>query len=118
MTQPPVSFAEKASASKSGAGGYPIQISAKDLDANFTYATLEVSDTSPQGDAQPFSVDEFTGPGGHTQRRLIFQPAAPSKDAVFAVVGGALAWLQVPDSGTYVLGAVDGALAWVATEEC
>jgi hypothetical protein len=119
MTQPPVSFSEKASASKSGAGGgYPIQISAKDLDANFTYATLEISDTSPQGNQQPFSVDEFTGPGGHKQRRLIFQPAAPSKDAVFAVVGGALAWLQVPDSGTYVLGAVDGSLAWVATEEC
>jgi hypothetical protein len=89
-----------------------------DLDANFSYATLEVSAASPQGDAQPFSVDEFTGPGGHTQRRLIFQPAAPSKDAVFAVVGGALAWLQVPDSGTHVLGAVDGALAWIATEEC
>jgi hypothetical protein len=118
MTQPPVSFAEKASASKSDAGGYPVQISARDLDSNFFYATLEVSDTSPQGDAQPFSVDEFTGPGGHTQRRLIFQPTAPSKDAVFAVVGGALAWLQVPDSGTYVLGAVDGVLTWIATEEC
>lgn len=112
MTQPPVSFAEKAGASKSGAGGYPIQISAKDLDANFTYATLEISDTSPQGNQQPFSVDEFTGPGGHTQRRLIFQPAAPSKDAVFAVVGGSLAWLQVPDSGTKTLTANDGALSW------
>ena len=118
MTQPPVSFTEKAGAAKNGAGGYPVQISAKDLDANFVYATLEISDTSPQGNAQPFSVDEITGPGGHTQRRLLFQPAAPSKDAVFAVVGGALAWLQAPDSGTYVLGAVDGALAWVATEEC
>ena len=118
MTQPPISFSEKASASKTSAGGYPIQISAKDLDENFAYATMEISDTSPQGNAQPFSVDEITGPSGHTQRRLIFKPAAPSKDAVFAVVGGALAWLQVPDSGTYVLGAVDGALAWVATEEC
>jgi hypothetical protein len=118
MSKPPISFSEKASASKSGAGGYPIQISAKDLDANFNFATLEISDTSPQGGAQPFAVDEFTGPGGHTQRRLIFQPAAPSKDAVFAVLGGALTWLQVPDSGTHVLGAVDGALAWIATEEC
>jgi hypothetical protein len=118
MTKPPVSFAGKAGASKSGAGGYPIQISANDLDANFTYATLEVSDTSPQGNQQPFSVDEITGPGGHTQRRLIFQPAAPSKDAVFAVLGGALTWLQVPDSGTHVLGAVGGALAWISTEEC
>jgi hypothetical protein len=24
----------------------------------------------------------------------------------------------VPQSGTYVLGAVDGALQWIATEEC
>ena len=118
MTQAPISFAEKAKASKSGAGGYPIQISAKDLDANFAFATMEISDTSPQGAPQPFAVDEITGPGGHTQRRLLFQPAAPSKDAVFAVLGGSLTWLQVPDSGTYVLGAVDGALAWVATEEC
>lgn len=118
MTQPPVSFSQKASATASGAGGYPIQISAKDLDANFVFATLEISDTSPQGTPQPFSVDEMTGPGGHTQRRLVFQPAAPSKDAVFAVLGGALVWLQVPDSGTHVLGAVDGALAWIATEEC
>ena len=118
MTQPPISFAEKAGASKSGAGGYPIQISAKDLDANFAYATLEVSDTSPQGAPQPFSVDEITGPSGHTQRRLLFQPAAPSKDAVFAVLGGSLTWLQVPDSGTYVLGASGGALTWIETEEC
>jgi len=115
MTQPPISFAEKASASKSGAGGYPIQISAKDLDANFSYATLEISDTSPQGNQQPFSVDEFTGPGGHTQRRLIFQPAAPSKDAVFAVVGGALAWLQVPDSpDKQNLTGSSGQLEWAA----
>lgn len=118
MTQPPVSFAEKAGAAKRGAGGYPIQISAKDLDANFTYATIEISDFSPQGNPQPFTVDEVTGPGGHTQRRLIFKPAAPSKDAVFAVLGGSLTWLQVPNSGTHVLGAVDGALAWIATEEC
>jgi len=99
MTQPPISFSEKASASNSGAGGYPIQISAKDLDANFTYATLEISDLSPQGSPQPFLVDEITGPGGHKQRRLIFQPPAPT-------------------SGTYVLGVVDGALSWIATEAC
>jgi hypothetical protein len=118
MTQPPVSFTEKAAASKSGAGGYPVQISAKDLDANFTYATLEISDTSPQGAVQPFSVDIITGPGGHKQRRLIFQPAAPREDALFAVSAGALSWLQVPTTGTHVLGAVEGVLTWIATEEC
>lgn len=118
MTQPPISFSEKATASKSGAGGYPVQISAKDLDENFAYATMEISDTSPQGNAQPFSVDEITGPSGHTQRRLVFKPAAPSKDGVFAVSGGALNWIQVPDSGTHVLGVVEGVLGWIATEEC
>ena len=118
MTQPPISFAEKATAAKSGAGGYPVQLSARDLDANFVFSTLEISTTSPQGNPQPFLVDEITGPGGHKQRRLIFQPAAPSKDAVFAVLGGSLVWLQAPDSGTHVLGAVDGALTWIATEEC
>lgn len=118
MTKPPISFSEKASETKKEGGGYPVQISAKDLDANFTYATLEISDTSPQGNAQPFSVDEVTGPAGHKQRRLIFQPAAPAADAVFAVAGGALVWLQVPDAGTHVLGVVDGALQWIATEEC
>jgi hypothetical protein len=118
MTQPPISFADKAAATKSGADGYPVQISARDLDANFTYSTLEISNFSPQGTPQPFSVDEITGPGGHKQRRLIFQPAAPGADAVFAVSGGALVWLQVPTTGTHVLGAKDGALAWLATEEC
>ena len=118
MTKPPISFTQKASEKKKDGGGYPVQISAKDLDANFAYATMEISDTSPQGAPQPFSVDEITGPGGHTQRRLVFKPAAPSRDGVFAVSGGALNWIQVPVSGTYVLGAVDGALAWISTEEC
>jgi len=117
MTNPPVSFLDKASSPK-GAGGYPIQISAKDLDKNFVYSTLEISGTTPQGSPQPFSVDEFTGCGGHTQRRLIFNPAAPSKDAVFVVRGGALAWLQVPGSNTHVLGSVNGTLTWIETETC
>jgi hypothetical protein len=121
MNKLPVSFSEKAAATTttSGAAGYPIQISAKDLDANFVYDFLEISDTTPQGTPQPFSVDEFTGPGGHTQRRLIFKPAPPSsKDGVFGIVGGALLWLQAPDTGTHVLGAVDGNLKWITTEEC
>jgi hypothetical protein len=117
MTKPPVSFSDKAAAAKT-AGGYPVQISARDLDANFVFATLEVSDTSPQGDAQPFTIDEFTGAGGLKQRRLIFKPAAPSSDGVFAVLGGSLTWMQVPPTGTHVLGAVNGSLQWIATEEC
>ena len=96
MTQPPVSFSEKAS--NKDVGGYPVQISAKDLDANFVYATLEISDTSPQGNAQPFTVDEVTCSSGHTQRSLVFKPAAPSRDALFTVLGGGLLWLQAPES--------------------
>ena len=118
MTKPPISFSSKASGSKSGSGGYPIQISAKDLDANFVYATLEISDTSPQGTPQPFAVDEFSGENGQTQRRLIFNPAAPSSDGVFTVSGGTLLWMQVPTTGTHVLGSVNGSLQWIATEEC
>ncbi len=118
MTKPPISFSQKASATKSQAGGYPIQISAKDLDANFCYATIEISEKSPQGSPQPFLVDEITGDGGNTQRRLLFNPPPPSTDAVFSMSGGALLWLQPPTTGTYVLGAVNGSLQWLATEEC
>ena len=100
MTTPPVSFSQKASATKSGSGGYPIQISAKDLDDNFAYATMEISDIAPQGQPQPFAVDEITGPGGHTQRRLLFRPAPPM------------------DGKTYVLGFARGDFTWIATEAC
>lgn len=116
---PPVSFQTLAqTAANPASGGYPYQIKASDLDKNFVFATLDVSDTSPLGDPQPFAIDEITGAGGHKQRRLKFQPAAPASDAVFAVSGGALVWLQVPSSGTHILGAVNGSLAWIATEEC
>jgi len=77
------------SASNSAAGGYPYQIKAADLDKNFVYATLEIDATL---------VQETSGQGGFTKRRLKI-PAVPSSD-------------------TYVLGAVSGGLTWIATEEC
>ena len=86
----PVDFEALAKSAKNASGGgYPVQISAADLQKNFVYAAL---------DADPSLIEVAVGEGGHTQRRLKI-PAAPS-------------------SGTHVLGAVDGTLQWIATEEC
>ena len=86
----PVDFESKARGAKSASGGgYPVQISAGDLMRNFVFAALEADESL---------IEQTTGAGGHTQRRLKI-PAAPS-------------------GGTYVLGAVNGALQWIATEEC
>lgn len=70
-------------------GGYPYQIKASDLQKNFVYCAL---------DASPGLVENFTGPGGHTARRL----KIPSP----------------PATGTHVLASVGGTLQWLATEEC
>jgi len=87
---PPVSFQQAAQRGGNPAsGGYPYQLSARDLDQNFVFATL---------DADNSLIETKTGAGGHPQRRLKI-PA-------------------VPGSGTHVLGAVNGALQWIATEEC
>ena len=86
----PVDFEALARAAKNASGGgYPVQISAADLQRNFVFAAL---------DADPSLIEVTTGAGGHTSRRL----AIPSP----------------PTSGTYVLGASGGALTWIATEEC
>lgn len=77
------------SAGKSSSGGYPYQIKAADLDKNFVYATLEID---------PTLVEETSGQEGFTKRKLKI-PA-------------------VPESGTYVLGAISGSLSWLSTEEC
>jgi hypothetical protein len=86
----PVDFEALARAAKNASGGgYPVQLSAADLQKNFVFASL---------DADPSLIENTTGQGGHPARKLKI-PAAP---------GG----------GTYVLGAVNGALQWIATEEC
>ena len=86
----PIDFEGKIRGAKNASGGgYPVQISARDLMANFVYAALDV-DVS--------LVEETTGQGGLSSRKLKI-PAVPS-------------------SGTYVLGSVDGSLQWLSTEEC
>ena len=86
----PVDFESMARGAKSASGGgYPVQISANDLMRNFVFAALEADESL---------IEQTTGAGGHTQRRLKI-PAAPA-------------------SGTHVLGAVDGVLSWISTEEC
>ena len=87
---PPVSFQQKTQGGgNSASGGYPYQLSARDLDKNFVWATLEIDASF---------VEQTTGQGGHPQRKLKLPPA--------------------PTTGTHVLGAVNGALSWIATEEC
>ena len=85
----PVDFEARAKSAKNASGGYPVQISAADLQKNFVYAAL---------DADLSLIEVTTGQGGHQQRRLKI-PAAPTE-------------------GTYVLGAVGGTLQWIETEEC
>jgi hypothetical protein len=86
----PVDFESKVREPKSASGGgYPVQLSASDLMRNFVWAAL---------DADASLIEQTTGQGGHTARKLKI-PAAPT-------------------TGTHVLGAVDGALAWISTEEC
>jgi hypothetical protein len=84
-----IDFEAKLKAAKSASGvGYPTQISASDLMSNFNMAAL---------DADATLVDTTTV-GAYIQRKLRI-PA-------------------VPQSGTFVLGAVDGSLSWLSTEEC
>jgi hypothetical protein len=85
----PVDFEAKVKAAPGASGGYPIQLSARDIMKNFVHAAL---------DADPSLIEQTTGQGGHQQRKLKI-PAVPS-------------------SGTHVLGAVGGTLTWLATEEC
>lgn len=86
----PIDFEAKIRGAKNASGGgYPVQISARDLMSNFVYSALDV-DVS--------LVEETTGHGGLPSRKLKI-PAAPS-------------------SGTHVLGVKDGTLQWLATEEC
>ena len=86
----PVDFEAKARGAKQASGGgYPVQISAADLQKNFVFSAL---------DADASLLEQVTGIGGHPGRKL-------------KIPG-------VPTSGTHVLGAVDGVLQWIATEEC
>jgi hypothetical protein len=93
MTAPPVLFSDKIKSTASG-GGYPVQISASDLDKNFVFGLLEAPALDDAGNPQPFLISEKTGAGGHQQRQLIFNPPPPQ------------------DGETYRLGFVAGAWAW------
>ena len=111
----PVDFEARAKSAKNASGGgYPVQLSAADLQKNFVYAAL---------DADPSLIEVTTGQGGHQQRRLKI-PALPTGDSALNLTAqsGGLSWVpgipELPTSGTHVLGAVNGVLEWIATEEC
>jgi hypothetical protein len=146
---PPIDFEALAKRGGSSAtGGYPYQIAARDLMANFVFCALDCEDSL---------VENTSGKGGHRQRKLKISPgtatgqlafwdgtrwvptATPSTQSLLQWDGSAWAfvaapstgnsllywngttWLHVaaaPASGTHVLGAVNGALTWIATEGC
>lgn len=89
-SNPPVDFEERAKRPRgTTSADYPYAIKARDLQQNFVYATLAIDETL---------VEEQPGPGGHNQRRL----KIPS----------------VPQSGIFVLAAVNGEPVWLATQDC
>jgi hypothetical protein len=93
---PPISFRVKAqTAANPSTRGYPYSISSRDLDENFVFATENF-------DRDHFVTTNTTGAGGHSQRKISLLHPIP----------------QLPEKGTFVLGAVNGALQWIATEEC
>lgn len=96
----PVDFEQKAQAGRSASGGgYPVQIRAEDLMANFAYAALEAK-AIVQGTPQPFSSTEENQGGSKTVRVLTIDPPPPT------------------DGKTYVFAFSAGAFKWLPTEEC
>jgi hypothetical protein len=95
----PVDFEQKAQASRSASGGgYPAQIRAADLMANFAYAALDAKSVV-QGSPQPFSTTQENRGGTKTVRMLTFNPPPPTdgKTYVFAFAGGAFKWLPTEE---------------------
>jgi hypothetical protein len=84
---PPVNFEQKRKEPPSSSGGYPVQIKANDLDKNFVFATLIVSENW---------INEKTGTGGHKQRELKL-PASIDAPSLFVFENGDPAWLEAPD---------------------
>lgn len=91
MTAPPVLFSDKIKTTASG-GGYPVQISATDLDKNFVFGLLEAPALDDAGNPQPFLISEKTGAGGHQQRQIIFNPPPPQDGETYRLGFGAGAW--------------------------
>lgn len=130
---PPINFESlvKAPQKSSSIGGYPYQLSAKDLMRNFVWSTLHISDRF---------VESSQGLAGYAARKLkdpYPEPQAEGQAALISVNGtvtwldapkegnsalisneGVFNWLSAPTDGTYVLGAVSGSLKWISTEEC
>lgn len=109
---PPINFEALVKApKKSSVGGYPYQLSAKDLMRNFVWATLHISDRF---------VESSQGLAGYAARKLkdpYPEPQAEGQAALISV-NGTVQWLNAPKEGTYVLGSITGALTWISTEEC
>ena len=116
----PVDFEQRAKMPPAANGsGYPHQISARDLMANFKAVQKEVDPSKACG----LYLQE-TGEGENRKIKL-----AGTIDAAClnASTGGSTVTYPdgtqygiptPPSTGTYVLGSIDGSIQWIATTEC
>lgn len=89
----PISFQNLArGAGNAAKGGYPYQLSGKDLDKNFVFSAL---------DADPSLIEQTTAQGGHKGRKLKI-PAVPSGDSPQQLTAsrGTLSWSSGIPAGT------------------
>lgn len=90
-SDPPVSFEQAAKSGGNPAnGGYPYQIRGTDLDKNFVFASLVVADGL---------VDQTTGAGGHSARRL--KIPNPPEEAEGLFLKADLSWSEPLEKGNF-----------------
>jgi hypothetical protein len=90
-SDPPVSFEQAAKSGGNPAnGGYPYQIRGTDLDKNFVFASLVVADGL---------VDQTTGAGGHSARRL--KIPNPPEEAEGLFLQADLSWAEPVEKGNF-----------------
>lgn len=115
---PPVKFGDKVRAAAPANGnGYPVKLSANDLDKNFYFATPEVPATNASGRANLLSDVTSTAGGFETRSFQVEIPAGSVGDILY-FNGREWVGLSAPGDGIYVLGSDNGTVQWLATEDC
>jgi hypothetical protein len=103
--------------------GYPHRISARDLMANYVFASVDVPDMVPEPDfdvPNGIKMLKVTGQGGHQQRQIYTDPLPddPANGDMMYFYNGRWITLPNPGAGFFVL-THDGTVpAWSETSEC
>ena len=105
--------------------GYPYRLSARDLMANFVFASVDVPAEKP---VFPFDipngimVESRVGPGGHQQRQIYAEPFPddPSQGDLMYFDQTLSRWVKLanPGTGFFVLTHNGDVPSWSATSEC